>query len=349
VLPYTDGRAIDDPNTALLLRFRTSILRRMIVLIGCLAVFGAIDYVSVADSLVPGEIFIWFMTVVLLVLVVFALWLHLPQQRRGKALLSRYGWRGVPATLLADKPCLVRIALGDTALTLRLTRLNWIAKQALLRTGTLWICGPDEQGQALVRVAGSVGQALADVTNAAPTGAPPVPQRPNSQRPADDPGLAWARRAFHRSMLIILGVVVLLAGINIGILSRSGFGTLGTNAGAFGQVIAAPIMLIVLAWGYVAGFRQFRRYAAAPYWVPVQVSLDSWDGPPNMAVRTGAGRVILPNGWRCYADFPRLPLDLAANLRGTGVLWLAGDPVPGATLPIGLPGYAVRGTVKLRG
>lgn len=349
VLPFTNGPAGDDPNTALLQRFRTSVLRRMGVLIGCLVLFGAIDYVSLADSMVPSEIFVWFLTVLLLLAVGFALWLHLPQQRRGKTLLGRYGWRGVPATVLADKPCLVRIVIDDTELTLRLTRLNLIGKQSLLRTGTLWICGPDEQGRALVRVAGSVGQALAEVTNTRPTGVPPVPQRPVSPRPGDDPGLLWARHAFHRSMLISLVVVVLLGGINVGVLSRTGLGDLGRNEGALAQLVGVTVMLIAIAWGYVAGLRQFRRYDAAPYWVPVQVSLDTWDGPPNMAVRTGSGRVILANGWRGYADFPRLSLDLAANLRGTGVLWLAGDPMPGATVPIGLPGFPLRGTVKLRG
>jgi hypothetical protein len=349
VLPDPYGRAIDDPNTALLQRFRTRLLRRLILSVVCLLFVIALDVFAVIAGVVADAALLVALTIGLGALVGSALALHVPQQRLGKALLGRYGWRAVPANLVADKPCLARIGLDGTELTLRLTRFNRLGQQVLLRTGTLWICGPDEQGRALVRVAGSVGQALARVTDAQPTGVPPVPRSPSSPRPADDPGLIWARHVFHRSMLIILAVLVLLAGIEIGLVSRTGIGNLGTlGTEAFGQLLGTPVILIVIVWGYLVGLRQFRRFAAAPYWLPVPVSLDTWDNPANMVVRTGAGRLILPGGRPAYADFPRLPLDLAANLRATGVLWLAGDPQPGATVPIGLPGYPLRGVVKIR-
>jgi hypothetical protein len=349
VLPLTHGRAIDDPNTALLQQIRTRTVRRMILPVLCLALLCGVDYLSATAGLVPDLVYLGILTALLIASVGFTLWVHEPQRRRGRSLLSRYGWRPVPAAMLSDNPCLARVILDGTEVTLRLTRLNWIGKQAVLRTGTLWICGPDERGRALARVAGSVGQAMADVTDARPSGMPPVLAVPSGPRPGDDPALIWARRSFGRTMLIFLAVMVLLTGVSIGFVTKDGFGHLGvSDSTAFGGLVAAPVMLILLVWAYVAGLRSSLRYARAAYWQAVPVSLDTWDAPANVAIRTGTGRVILPGGWQGYADFPRLTLDFAANLRATGVLWLAGEPAPGATVPIGLPGYPLRGVVKIR-
>jgi hypothetical protein len=313
----------------------------------CVLLLAGIEALSIIAGMIPDVVVLGAVTLALGPLVVIAVVTQIPQQRRGKALLSRYGWRGAPATLLADKPCLARVGLDGAEVTLRLRRMNWIGKQALLRTGTLWVCGPDERGRALVRVAGSVGQALADVTDLVPSGVPPVLARPTGPRPADDPALIWARHAYHRGMVIIIGVLVLLTGVCVGFLTRFDFGR--ADSGTVGGLVAVPVMLLLIGWSYLVGLRALRRYADAPCWLPVQVSLDTWDTPATMAVRTGTGRLILPNGWHGYADFPRLPLDLAANLRATGVLWLAGEPTPGTTVPIGLPGYPLRAVVKIRG
>ena len=346
VLPLTSGRAIDDPNTALLQDVRRAVLRRSLASLITLAILGALLGLVVADHQIVGAVGLGIVVALLLGLLAFAQWLHQPQLRRGKALLSRYPWRAAPARLLADKPCLARITLDEGDLTLRLRRLNRIGEQTLLRTGTLWICGPDERGRALVRVAGSAGQALADVTDATPTGLPPAPIRPSGPRPGDDPALIWARRTSNRTMLIIVAVCVLLDGLAIGYLTKTGFDY--PNAHTIGLAVGLTLLVVLMCRGWFSTARQFRRYDAAPYWQPVQVSLDTWDAASNVAVRTGTGRIILPNGWRGYVEFPRLQLDLAANLRATGVLWVAGDAVPGQTVPIGLPGFPLRGVVKIQ-
>ena len=346
VLPLTSGRAIDDPNTALLHEIRRVVLRRSLGALLPLAIIAGFLALAIADHQAVGVGVVGAIFVLLAALLSVPQWLHQPQLRRGKALLSRYPWRPAPARLLAAKPCLARITLDDRELTLRLRRLNRIGEQSLLRTGTLWICGPDERGRALVRVAGSIGQALADVTDAIPSGLPPALIRPSSPRPGDDPALIWARRTSNRTMLIIVAVCVLLDGLTIGYLTKTGFDY--PNARTIGFAVGLTLMVLLMCRAWVTTARQFKRYDAAPYWQAVPVSLDTWDAATNVAVRTGTGRIILPDGWRGYVEFPRLQLDLAANLRATGVLWVAGDAVPGQTVPIGLPGFPLRAIVKIK-
>lgn len=346
VFPQTNGRAYDDPNTALLHEVRGALLRRSLFGLLPLVVLGGFLLLSIVRHEIAGILFAGILLALLLVSQAYALWLHLPQLRRGKALLFQFAWRPAPATLLSDKPCLARITLDQRQLTLRLRRLNWTGRQALLRTGGLWICGPDARGRALVRVAGSVGQGIAEVTDATPTGVPPVLVHPSGPRPGDDPGLSYARRLFNRTMLVLVVIFALLDGLVAGFLSKAGFAD--ADPGLAGWLIVQTLLLVLMCWSWFTGMRQFRRYANAPYWQPVPVSLDTWDAATNVAVRTGTGRIILPNGWRGYVEFPRLPLDLAANLRATGVLWLAGDAAPGQTVPIGLPGFPLRGVVKIQ-
>jgi hypothetical protein len=344
LLPRTDGLAIDDPDTALLQQIRVRLLNGRLVSVLIVGAFVAYAILSpqVVSSALTG-----FLVLLIVPSSAYLLWLHEPQRRRGKALLGRYGWRGVPATLVADKPCLVRIVLDERELTLRLRRMNWMGRQRLLRTGTLWICGPDERGRALGRYAGSVGDALADVTGAAPTGVPPILVHPSGPRPADDPVLIWYERGYRRGLLIMMAILVLLIGVGAGLLSRTDDEEFTRNLLAALAPVAT--VLIVIVYSAIARYQQFRRFAAATHWQAVPVSLDTWEATGrSLGVRTGTGRIILPGGWRCYVEFPRLPLDLAANLRATGVLWLAGDAAPGETVPFGLPGYALRGVVKIK-
>jgi hypothetical protein len=348
VLPQQYGRAIDDPNTALLEQIRTRLIRRQFVPVGLLLLLGALDYLSFSEGDFTEPVFLGIVIVVLLASLTANCWLYLPLQRRGKALLSRFGWRPVPVTILSDKPCQVRVTLEGTEVTLRLRRFYWVAKQAMLRTGTLWICGPDERGRALARVAGSVGSGMADVIEAVPTGTPPVLARPSTPRPGDDPALSYHRRVYNRVMLTQIAVLVLLVGAGVGIVTRAQGSLDNTSPAVFGGAAALLVALSVAALGYAKGRKMFQQVADAPYWQPVPVSLDVWDEPANRSLRTGAGRVILPNGYHAYVDFPRLSFDLAANMRATGVLWLAGYGAPGETVPIGLPGYALRGVAKFR-
>jgi hypothetical protein len=343
LLPKTDGLAIDDPDTALLQQIRTRFLNGRL---GSLVLTAVMVAFAVLNRQLVSTVCAGLVVILVLPATVYTLWLYEPQRRRGKALLSRYGWRGARATLVGNKPPTVRIVLDDRELTLRLRRLNWGAKQRLLRTGTLWICGPDERGRSLVRGAGSVGETVAEVTNAAPKGVPPVLAQPSGPRPADDPALIWYERGYRRGLLIVVAVLVLLGGIGAGLLSRSDDDVLTRNL--IGSLVPIGIALSLVTYSAIARYGQFRRFAAATYWQAVPVSLDTWVAERSLGVRTGTGRIILPGGWRCYVEFPRLPLDLAANLRATGVLWLAGDAAPGQTVPIGLPGFALRGVVKIK-
>lgn len=343
LLPQTDGLAIDDPDTALLQQIRVRFLNGRL---GSLILTAAMIAFAVVNRQLVFTVSAGLGVILALPSTVYLLWLYEPQRRRGKAVLSRYPWRVARATLVADKPCLVRIALADGELTLRVRRLNWAAKQRLLRTGTLWICGPDEHGRALVRGAGSVGEAVAQVTNAAPKGVPPVLAHPSGPRPADDPALIWYERGYRRGLLIIVAILVLFGGIGAGMLTRSDDDELRRNL--IGALVLIALALILIAYSAVARYSQVRRFAAATHWQAVPVSLDTWEAGRSLGVRTGTGRIILPGGWRCYVEFPRLTLDLAANLRATGVLWLAGDAAPGQTVPIGLPGYTLRGVVKMQ-
>ncbi len=349
VLPQQYGRAIDDPNTALLARVLARSVGRQSLLLVVLLLLGVLGYVRVGQGGVAEGAFLWVIGAMLFGSLGISAWLQVPQWWRGRVLLSRFGWHPVPAMILSDKPCLVRVTLEGTEVTLRLRRFYWLAKQIVLRTGTMWICGPDERGRGLVRLAGSVGNALATVTEAAPVGTPPTLVRPATPRPGDDPALGRNRRTYHRAMVTYLAVMVLIAGFGIGLLSQNGFAHLGgADTGVVVGSVFFALAVILVFQGYLKGRKAFQELMDAPYWQPVPVSLDSWDEPANAALRTGAGRVILPNGWHGYVDFPRLSLDLAANLRATGVLWLAGDAAPGATVPIGLPGYPLRGVAKFR-
>lgn len=347
LLPRTDGLAIDDPDTALLQQIRTRFLRGRL---GSLLLTAAMIALAVVNRDLVSSACAGLMVLLVLPTTVYLLWLYEPQRRRGKVLLNRYSWRGARATLVAARPCLVRVVLDDDReLTLRLQRLNWVGRQRLLRTGALWICGPDERGRALVRGAGSVGEVVADIadlTDAAPKGVPPVLVHPSGPRPADDPALIWYERGYRRGLLIVVAILMLLGGVVAGVQSRSDDDAL--NQSLIGALVPIGIALGLLGYGAIARYVRVRRFAAATHWQAVPVSLDTWEAQRALGVRTGTGRIILPGGWRCYVEFPRLPLDLAANLRATGVLWLAGDATPGQTVPIGLPGFPLRGIVKIK-
>jgi hypothetical protein len=332
VQPFTDALALSDPNTALLQQIRERVIRLGFVPPLLVLVVGLLVSLGAGDNQRTELIFFGVLLGLLLALMGWRLWFYWPQHRRGYALFSRYRWQAVPAVLIANTPCL--------------RRMNWYGKQALLRTGTLWICGPDEQGRALIRIAGSTAEAVADVTDAAPTGAPPVLVRPSSPRPADDPALIRLRRATNRTSLITAAILVLLDGLGVGALTNASYNDVSPVL--TGWLCGATVALVFLARGWFVAQRGHRQSVAAAQWQPVQVSLDTWEAPTNVSVRNGSGRIILPNGWHGYVEFPRLRLDFAANLRATGVLWVAGDAVPGRTVPIGVPGFPLRGVVKIQ-
>jgi hypothetical protein len=44
----------------------------------------------------------------------------------------------------------------------------------------------------------------------------------------------------------------------------------------------------------------------------------------------------------------RSSIDMFMNATDSGVLWVAGEPVRGRTVAVGVPGYLVLGTARLR-
>ncbi|PSL56403.1 hypothetical protein B0I31_103152 [Saccharothrix carnea] len=237
-------------------------------------------------------------------------------------------WRRVPATVAAgggtwDEDRLLVFA-EERTFVLKGTLPEAVG--LVLDRQEVFLCGPDEQGRAAVRVPGLCRLYSLRVDE---TDARPREREPHLVgRPLDDPtvaksfrGFRWGTRAW---VWCVLGATV---GAALVVLSLWPLAPAGLVVG--GLLITAAAVMTPSTLLVSGLYRQAVAAAeSATEWTPVPITLFPWDTDEEVA-----GLAQLPRG-TAVVWFPLPNPDLIANIADTGTVWMAGD---GEVVTVGLP------------
>ena len=319
--PRTDVPAKDDWSTGLILQD----LR-----------WGAKALGGIALVAAGGAVTCWFLpsspgnTGGLVVLAVVALLCALgPLMYRSETKAERRGllerpWRRVPAGVAEDQQ-----DATDRLLLDGLVLKGWFEDlpDMVLHRQEVFVCGPDADGRAVVRVAGFAKMANAKV-DAGEYPAREPEERPLG-RPLDDPatakacgGLRWGVRSWLWSA-VPAGLGGLVVALSLFPLAPAGLvvGGLVLVAGLLG----VPTAVEISRW-YRDAVRAVENSAQ---WTPVPITLFPWQ--PNQHV---AGLAEMPGGL-ALVQFVIPDLHVVANIADTGVMWIAGTH--GDVIAVGVP------------
>jgi hypothetical protein len=89
------------------------------------------------------------------------------------------------------------------------------------------------------------------------------------------------------------------------------------------------------------------RAVRAPNWTELWIVLDEGIRTTASTLASTSGRTLLPDGREVTVRLQKVNVNLLANVRDTGRLWVLGTPKAGYPARIGLPGYPLLGTAKL--
>jgi len=341
--PATDRRAMDEPYTQLWFDLVTRSSNRVRnIATGC----GVLALVFLGLAIVAPDDFDTTMTAALIpaTAVISVSWLVNARWRRiAGAVYPKLAWRAAEATVLRARPCVVSAKVGEETIHLRVPRARLVFRQIAARSGRVWLCGPDERGRVMVRVDGISAGAIAKVCKNAPRDRTPVtPVRPASQRPIDEPVLAWLVRRQSRAFVIsvVASGMLVLGGVLIVALDAD-----PSSIGLF------PLVYGLLMLGLVISGR--RRVRQAPdliarvgSWTPVPVRLDAWQANGRV-FGPARGAIWLPDGSAARLSVPRASIDLVANVQASHTLWIAGEPARDSVVAVGVPGYPIIGLARL--
>jgi len=270
--------------------------------------------------------------------------------RTERALLGRFPWTDTPATLLGGGPrrvssCGVRVELPTGPALLRFRLMPWSYQRIIIRTGRIWLCGPDHRGRAKVRIDGVIMMSSVRVADTLPAGpATPTLATPVGTRPADEPQLAagrtYMRRVYRAARLplaqVVLGVVICVSAVP----TRSvALVTLGAGV-ALDQMPTVYRVMRDEVWTRPA----YRLLARAERWTPLPAEIQArgpWHAGP------ARGRVQLPDvGW-VSMRIGVISAGNVATIHDTATVWLAGDPAAGKPIAVGVPGCPFYAKAKL--
>ncbi|ONI90791.1 hypothetical protein ALI144C_02210 [Actinosynnema sp. ALI-1.44] len=336
--PQTDVPAVEDWSTALILKenrafapIAFAISVSFAAVASCVAIFLPGSPGNVATVVVLGALS------VLTSLSVVAAVVESAPARRGRL---NSPWRRCSATVAApmpDNPWFQRLLVFDEpgTLVLRGTSLEG-ALDLVLDQQELFLCGPDEEGRAIIRVPGlcQLYHARVDPLLEAADVRPMEREPAVSSRPLDDPAVAHAFRYFRwgtRQWVfpVIPGAVgCALVGLSIRPLAIAGLVTGGL------LLLAAGIATSLLALAPL--YRQaVDRLEAATEWTTVPFTLFPWEPAQEVA-----GLAQLPGGGMALVQFPFPNSVLIANIADTGTLWVAGSLTDQA-VAVGIPRITV--------
>jgi len=195
----------------------------------------------------------------------------------------------------------------------------------------VFLCGPDDEGRALLRVAGML--------RIVPAKLDPRPARARERelllpgRPLDDPGAARASRWFRwGTRLWLVPAVLGVCGAVLVTLALRPLAVPGLVVGGLLLIAAAysvPIVVMFVRWFAEA----LAGLCAAREWSPVPITLFPWE--PGREV---AGLAQLPRG-TALVRFPYPQPDVVANVSDSGMMWMAGDGI--GAVAVGVPGVPV--------
>ncbi|MDT7621973.1 MAG: hypothetical protein QOF99_2874 [Pseudonocardiales bacterium] len=195
----------------------------------------------------------------------------------------------------------------------------------------VFLCGPDDDGRALLRVAGML--------RIVPAKLDPRPARARERelllpgRPLDDPGAARASRSFRwGTRLWLVPAVLGVCGAVVVTLALRPLAVPGLVVGGLLLIAAAysvPIVVMFVRWFAEA----LAGLCAAREWSPVPITMFPWE--PGREV---AGLAQLPRG-TALVQFPYPQPDVVANVSDSGMMWMAGDGI--GAVAVGVPGVPV--------
>ncbi|CCH30944.1 hypothetical protein ABZ816_01590 [Actinosynnema sp. NPDC047251] len=335
--PRTDVPAREDWSTGLAL----AELRMVTTVLGVVAAVsaGAVAALVLFVPATPGTV----AAIVLLGLV--ALFCSLgPVMRPAETAPLRRGlldgpWRRVAATTAAEEEDVPedRLIVFDGETVVLRGFLQQPAELVLDRQ-EVFLCGPDAQGRAVVRMAGMCRMERVRV-DARP--ARPRERLPQvSARPLDDPTVARAARGFrYNGKAWLWPAVGAGLGAVVAALSLWPLSVPGLVVGGLVLVLSALAATCFVPIGRLYREAEVGLHAAQT-WTPVPVTLFPWE--PHRSV---TGLAQLPGG-TALVQFPLPELDVIANIADTGTMWIAGGTT--GVVAVGLPRLPVLGVAVIQ-
>ena len=326
--PRTDVPAVEDWSTLLVLdQFRGYARASAAAAVGLLVV--AVSLI-VFPGAAPGTVAAVAVLLLMSLTAALAPLIHrLETAPRRRGLLDR-PWRRVPATVVAgggkwDEDRLLVFAEEGTVV-LRGSVPDGL--DLVLDRQEVFLCGPDEQDRAVIRVAGLCRLFPLRVDRSGEEARPREREPHLIARPLDDPAVARAFRGFlwgtRAWVWCAIGAAVgaVLVALSLWPLSPAGLVVGGL------LIVAAAVMTP----GTLLITRLYREAAAAvesaTEWTPVPITLFPWESDHEVA-----GLAQLPRG-TAVVQFPLPDPDLIANIADTGTMWMVGD---GEVVTVGLP------------
>ncbi|GAB2836650.1 hypothetical protein [Lentzea nigeriaca] len=325
--PRTDVPAINDWSTGLILQ-ELGLVRRTLSIVALAALAGLVGCLFL-----PMEIGnIAAIVVLSLFLLVGAIG---PVMHRIQTLPVRRGlldepWRRCPVTVVDhpdDKyPTYVRMLDSVVLESFPSSEL----RDVLRHRGEVFVCGPDEKGKAVIRIAG-----LAEMENV--TVARPAefvdrePEEPHEiGRPLDDPAVRKAFSGLVAGTRATLGTTI-PAGIGAVIVLMSLWPIAPAGLVVGGVVVVLSLLMLPSLIELSRWYRDaVKAMHAARRWIPVPITLFPWQ--PGALV---AGLATMEGGRLALVQFVDPNLHVIANIADTGTMWIAG--VHEDVIAVGVP------------
>jgi hypothetical protein len=281
-----------------------------------------------------------------------ASWRHrLRAWRTRRSVLRRYPWRETPARLVRGNPRHPSPLVVDAAgVLLRFAGMQWWGQLVIMRTGRIWLCGPDHRGRALVRLDGSLAHATVRVVDRLPAGATsPTGLAAHGPRPTDEPQLAGNRRHYARRIPPGLGLPLSQFAIGV-VLAGVAVQARASSLVALGAFLALSQVrtLTRRVWSFCRSRPTMRLMARADRWTPLPGRVRTrgwrWRFAESGAAR---GELWLPDGSCVPIRLPWVSDDVVADIQASGTMYLAGEPTPGGRTVVGVPGYGYFSLVRI--
>ncbi|MBV9846521.1 MAG: hypothetical protein JOZ47_15845 [Kutzneria sp.] len=365
--PATDRPARDDPYTRLVYDRLVAGRRRMwlsMMMLGLvlLVAVGPLVALWLLGSGIQGiDALRSLFSLLVLFIALFLEFLVVYRRTRTIRLLDGHAWRPTRVDVVSvtsrrsPAPSVVRDLSGAVSGYLRLSRLPWGTQQVMLRTGRVFLCGPDRRGHALVRVDGLCPPVAARIVSEAKGGQRPQPAGVAGPRPADDPVLMWiqhhARYVMRTIWLRLVGVPSAVVVVLVLLAWSGDEDTLLLLPLPVFFVLAMAFTLMIAMWWRRSKRRRegnvFALLRAADHWTPLPMRLDSWTPGRWFLWGPATGQVWLPDGTTAGVHLSTADISLVADIQAGQTLWVAGWPRTESTMAVGVPGYPIVGRARL--
>jgi hypothetical protein len=212
----------------------------------------------------------------------------------------------------------------------------------------IWMLGPDPRGRVFLVLRGSVTGWMGRIRPEPAAGSTALAGR-NRQpvAPKHDEVLSACMRRTWRRLVIGSAVLLVLFGSLLWIYVANPVGGDAPAPGVVGGMVGGAVALAVLIVRVAVLTFGMARAVRAPNWTELSIVLDEGIRTTASPLAGTSGRTLLPDGREVAVKLQKVNINLLANVRDTGRLWVLGSPEAGRSAKIGLPGYPLLGTAKL--